>query len=66
MKDEDDFDIPTAVIRCLKHNEVYELPKRTGLDCAGVFELLDSWFEDLDDDAISPHELREELQTLSR
>ena len=23
VKDEDDFDIPTAVIRCLKHNEVY-------------------------------------------
>ena len=64
VKDEDDFDIPTAVIRCLKHNEVYELPKRTGLDCASVFELLDSWFEDLDDDAISPHELCEELQSL--
>ena len=64
VKDEDDFDIPTAVIRCLKHNEVYELPKRTGLDCAGIFELLDAWFEDLDDDAISPHELCEELQTL--
>ena len=30
VKDEDDFDVPTAVIRCLKHNEVYELPKRTG------------------------------------
>lgn len=64
VKDEDDFDIPTAVIRCLKHNEVYELPNRTGLDCASVFELLDQWFEDLDDDAISPHELCEELQTL--
>ena len=64
VKDEDDFDIPTAVIRCLKHNEVYELPKRTGLDCASVFELLDAWFEDLDDDAISPHELCEELQSL--
>ena len=64
VKDEDDFDIPTAVIRCLKHNEVYELPKRTGLDCAGVFDLLNSWFEDLDDDAISPYELSEELQSL--
>ena len=63
-KDEDDFDIPTAVIRCLKHNEVYELPQRKGLDCASVFELLDSWFEDLDDDAISAHELCEELQSL--
>ena len=64
VKDEDDFDIPTAVIRCLKHNEVYELPKRTGLDCAELFELLDQWFEDLDDDAISLSELQEELQKL--
>ena len=64
VKDEDDFDIPTVVIRCLKHNEVYELPKRTGLNCAEMFELLDLWFEDLNDDAISPRELSEELQTL--
>ena len=54
VKDEDDFDIPTIVIRYLKHNEVYQLPKRTGLDCAGLFELLNLWFEDLSDDAISP------------
>ena len=64
VKDEDDFDIPSAVIRCLKHNEVYQLPQRKGLDCAGIFELLDAWFEDLDDDAISAHELCEELQSL--
>ena len=64
VKDEDDFDIPTAVIRCLKHNEVYQLPKRTELDCAELFELLDMWFEDLDDNAISPKELREELEAL--
>ena len=64
VKDEDDFDIPSAVIRCLKHNEVYELPQRKGLDCASMFELFDLWFEDLDDDAISAHELCEELQSL--
>ena len=64
VKDEDDFDIPIVVIRCLKHNEVYELPKRTGLDCAELFELLNQWFEDLDDDAISLRELQEELQKL--
>ena len=64
VKDEDDFDIPTVVIRCLKHNEVYHLPKRTGLDCAGLFDLLNLWFDDLSDDAISPRELREELQAL--
>ena len=64
VKDEDDFDIPAVVIRSLKHNEVYQLPKRTGLDCSELFELLDMWFEDLDDNAISPNELREELETL--
>ncbi|MBR6980741.1 MAG: ATP-binding protein [Prevotella sp.] len=64
VKDEDDFDVPTAVIRCLKHNEVYELPQRTGLDCAGLFALLELWFEDLNDDAISAREMREELQKL--
>ena len=62
--DEDDFDVPTAVIRCLKHNEVYQLPKRTELDCAALFELLNMWFEDLNDSAISPKELREELEAL--
>ena len=64
VRDEDDFDIPTVVIRCLKHNEVYELLKRTGLDCAGMFVLLNLWFEDLSDDAISAQELREELKSL--
>jgi hypothetical protein len=64
VKDEDDFDIPSVVIRYLKHNEVYQLPLRKGLDCASMFELLDQWFEDLDDDAITPHDLCEELQTL--
>ena len=64
VKDEDDFDIPSVVIRSLKHNEVYQLPQRKGLDCAAMFELLDQWFEDLDDDAITPHNLCEELQTL--
>ena len=46
VKDEDDFDIPNVVIRSLKHNEVYQLPQRKGLDCAAMFELLDQWFED--------------------
>ena len=64
VKDEDDFDIPAVVIRSLKHNEVYQLPQRKGLDCAGMFELLNLWFEDLDDDAISSREVCEELQSL--
>jgi SpoVK/Ycf46/Vps4 family AAA+-type ATPase len=64
VKEEDDFDVPTAVIRCLKHNEIYELPKRQGLDCAEMFELLEYWFKDLHDDAIGPRELAEELEQL--
>jgi hypothetical protein len=64
VKDEDDFDIPAVVIRSLKHNEVYQLPQRKGLDCAAMFELLDQWFDDLNDDAISPHDLCEELRSL--
>ena len=43
---------------------MYELPRRTGLDCAELFELLDQWFEDLNDDAISPTELQEEMRRL--
>lgn len=64
VKDEEDFDVPTAVIRCLKHNEVYQLPKRKGLNCAELFELLGAWFDDLDNDAISPQEMREEVLAL--
>ncbi len=64
VKDEDSFDVPAIVIRCLKHNLVYELPQRTELDCAGMFEFLNLWFEDLRDDAISAGELYEELQKL--
>ena len=64
VKDEDDFDVPSAVIRCLKHNEVYQLPVHKGLDCAGMFEVLEQWFEDLDDDALAPKELYEEMNKL--
>jgi AAA+ superfamily predicted ATPase len=63
-KDEDSFDIPQPVIKAMKHNEVYELPKRTGLDCAALFELLDQWFEDLDDDAIRPIPLMDEIDAV--
>ena len=64
VKDEDDFDVPAPVIRCLKHNEVYELPELKGLDCAAMFEVLNQWFEDLNDDAIAPIELSKEIENL--
>ena len=64
VKDEEDFDVPTAVVRCLKHNQVYQLPQRKGLDCAALFELLDQWFDDLGDDAVGSCQLRDEIQSL--
>jgi len=64
VKDEEDFDIPTIVVRMLKHNEVYQLPKLKDLDCPELFEVLEDWFEDLRNDAVSPQELREEIITL--
>ena len=63
-KDEDSFDIPTPVIKALKHNEAYALPKRTGLDCFGLFEVIGQLFEDLSDDATTPTALYEELHQL--
>ena len=64
VKEEDDFDVPAAVLRCLKHNEVYQLPNHKGLDCASMFEVLEQWFNDLDDDAIAPKVLYEEMRKL--
>lgn len=62
--DEDEFDVPQPVIKALKHNQVYEIPSRKGLDCFGLFEVMDLLFEDLNDDAITPYALYEELNTL--
>ena len=62
--DGDEFDIPTSVIKALKQNKAYELPKRVGLDCFELFDLIAQLFEDLDDDATTPSALYEELQTL--
>ena len=64
VKDEEDFDVPVAVIRMLKHNEVYQLPKRKGLDCAELFEVLNLLFHDLSGNAISSQELCEEVRQL--
>jgi len=63
-KEEDDFDVPVPVIRSLKHNEVYEQPKRTGLDCSELFDLLREWFDDLNNSAITPGDLWDEISNL--
>ena len=64
VNDEEQFEVPIPVIKALKHNEVYQLPQRTGLDCAGLFEQLDMWFGDLDNNAVSLKELKEETENL--
>jgi SpoVK/Ycf46/Vps4 family AAA+-type ATPase len=64
VKEGNEFDVPAAVIRCLKHNEVYQLPVHKGLDCAGMFEVLEQWFSDLEDNAIDSNELYEEMNKL--
>ncbi len=63
-KDEEEFDVFQPVIKALKHNLVYELPARTGLDCAQLFELLETWFDDLGSDAVELTGLIEEIRIL--
>lgn len=63
-RDEEDFDIPTDVIRSLKHNEVYKMPQLTGLDCQGLFDVIRMWFDDLDSGAVSAEDLEMDLLRL--
>jgi len=63
-KDEDEFDVPVEVIRSLKNNEKPEQPRRTGLNAAELFEFLDSFYEDLDNHAILPGDIYQELKDL--
>lgn len=62
--EEDSFDVPVSVIRALKNNEAPEQPRRTGLCAAELFDLMDGLFGDLDNDAILPDDLCQELKDL--
>ena len=62
--DEDSFDVPISVLRALRNNEAPEQPRRTGLSAAELFDYMDGLFEDLDDDAILPNDLYQELKDL--
>ena len=64
VKVQDTFDVSTGAIRCLKRNEVYNLPLRKDLSCSALFEVLEEWFDELDNDTISPQELGQEIQRL--
>ena len=63
-KDEDSFDVPRTVIRAFKNNDIPEPPKKNGLSIHDLFDRLNDYFEDLDDNAIAPGELYHELKDL--
>ena len=65
-KDRDTFDVPQAVINCLKRNEPYELPTRTGLDQFQFFEVIDDMFDDLGNNSASPIDLYHDFMQLMK
>ena len=64
--DEDEYKIGSEVMRCLKHNEVFQQPKRTGLNCAELFDIINQLFTEKYEDCISLRDLKEELNFLFR
>ncbi len=63
-KSENSFDVPAIVVKALKHNEVFTIPKHTNLGCYELFDVMNQLFEDRDNDAISQETLYVELQAL--
>ncbi len=64
VNDEEQIEIPNSVIKSLKHNEVYEVPIRKGLDSFGLFDVLKELFEDLHEGTIVPRALFEEIEAI--
>ena len=65
-KDKDSFDVPQAVINCLKRNEPYEQPNLTGLDQFQFFDVLNDMFEDLENSSTSPSDLLHDIKQLMK
>ena len=55
-KTEDEFDVYQPVIKALRHNQAYHLPAMKGLNCAQLFDQIDSIFNDLDNNSTNPEE----------
>ena len=64
VNDEEQMEIPVSVIKSLKHNEVYEVPVRKGLDSFALFDVVNELFEDLNENTITPSALYEELKVI--
>lgn len=65
-KDKDSFDVPQAVINCLKRNEPYEQQKLTGLDQFQFFDVLNDMFEDLENNSTSPVDLHNDIKQIMK
>lgn len=62
--DEDEFNVCRPVIKMLKHNEAYVVPKTTGLDSHALFDHIEMLMNDLENNTITANNLYEELKEL--
>ena len=58
------YELLPAVIKCVQENKSFEQPKLTGLTAEGVFGVISGWFEDLNNDIITPGQMAADLQDL--
>lgn len=65
-KKEEDFSIYVPVLRALKHNEIFTLAPRVGLNCEELFEQIEMIFDDLEDHVILGEDVVNELNKLLR
>ena len=63
-RDENEFYIPAAVVKALKNNEVYVMPRWQGLNCVQFFETLNACFAELNDEVVSVEELTGDIEGL--
>ena len=63
-RDKDSFSVAEPVLNALRANKAIIRPTFILEDCAALFDLLDMWFDWLNDSATSPHELTEDLLKL--
>ena len=63
-KDQDEFDVPVSVVRDLRNNVIPEQPRKKGLSTAELFDYMGGLYKDLENDAILPSDLFQELKDL--
>ena len=63
-KDRDTFGVPDSVLNGLKENQAVLRPTIIVEDCITLFEIMETWFDQLDSDALSIDEICEDLTKL--